>query len=136
MAQHTSDRFARCTSHRPGDGRNEPTGGNDSGFTCDNQHSDQRPPCLAVGEHTYRAFKGCATRANSTSAAAFSDPGYKKETYVVDSKNPRTRSEVLRPARGKRATGGQQRASFDRVIGATRAKRIAPESGGIRPQPA
>ncbi len=70
MAQHTSDRFARCTSHRPGNGRNEPTGGNDSGLTCDNQHSDQRPPCLAGGEHTHRAFKGCATRANSTAAPA------------------------------------------------------------------
>jgi hypothetical protein len=70
MAQRTSDRFARGTSHRSGNGRNEPTGGDDSGVARDNQHSDQRPPCLAGGKHTHRAFTGCATRANSAAAPA------------------------------------------------------------------
>src|SRR5438093_7999134 len=70
MAQCTSNRFARGTSHRSGNGENEPTRGDDSRVTCDNQCSDQRPPCLAGGKHTHRAFKECATRANSAAAPA------------------------------------------------------------------
>src|SRR5438034_4590647 len=70
MAQCTSNRFARGTSHRSGNGENEPTGGDDSGVTCDNQCFDQRPPCLAGGKHTHRAFKECATRANFAAAPA------------------------------------------------------------------
>ena len=70
MAQRASDRFTRGTSHGSGNGRNEPTGGDDSGVKCDNQHSDQRPQCLGGGEHTHRTFKACATGANSAAAPA------------------------------------------------------------------
>ena len=55
---------------RSGNGSNEPTGGDDSGATCDNQYSDQRPRYLGGGEHTHRAFKECVTRANSAAAPA------------------------------------------------------------------
>src|SRR2546426_5690223 len=73
MAQRTSDRFARGTSHRSGDGRNEPAGGDDSGITCDNQCSEQRQPCLGSWEHAHRALEACATRANSAAAPAVRD---------------------------------------------------------------
>ena len=68
MAQRTSDRFTRGISHRCGNGGNEPTGGDDSGVTCDNQYSGQRPACLDGGKHTHCAFRACATRANSAAA--------------------------------------------------------------------
>src|ERR1700745_540936 len=70
MAHCTSDRFTRGVSSRPGNGGNEPTGGDDSGDTCDNQYSDQRPLRLGGGEHTHRALAGCATWANSAAAPA------------------------------------------------------------------
>src|SRR5881227_122140 len=68
MAQRTSDRFTRGISHRYGNGGNEPTRGDDSGVTCDNQYIGQRPACLGGGEHTPRAFRACATRANPAAA--------------------------------------------------------------------
>src|SRR5438094_2999847 len=70
MAHCTSDRFARRTSHRSGNARNEPARGDDSSVTCDNKYSSQRQPCLGGGQHTHGALEGCATRADSASAAA------------------------------------------------------------------
>src|SRR5947208_463725 len=70
MAHCTSDRFARGTSHRSDNARNEPARGDDSSVTCDNKYSSQRQPCLGGGEHTHGALEGCATWANSASAPA------------------------------------------------------------------
>jgi hypothetical protein len=69
MAQRTSDQFARGTSYRSGNSRNERTGGDDSCNICNNRHSDQRQPCLAGGEHADRTLGRCATRANSAASS-------------------------------------------------------------------